>query len=155
MPAEQGAVADELLRRECRAFTRYLVDAEPDAYIEARYVAAQPAVYAQPEPIEPLDLHLVEFAARGAWHTRIADAYSRLRRPRGLLRRKLILVFAILENSREFHARFTKGGDTHGKWSALVRVAMAVATFSLAAAAGCVLIGPRELFSRRQRAAAP
>jgi hypothetical protein len=132
------------LTRECEVFTRYLVGRDPDAYVVRKYVEGQVAVHPDaPWPL-PIDDALVRFASKGPFRARVADAYARLFRPRGRLRRKLILTFAILESSAGFHRDFTSGhgGKTWTAWWTLLSVAVA---FGAALGLGIVVFGPRHV----------
>jgi len=134
------------LRDECRLFSRYLLGREPDAYVLGRYVSLQPAALKGAPALAPLDSVLLKTARSGVLGLKIADAYARIFQPRGLLRRKLILIFAILENSRGFHSRFTSGASSSFPLT-LVRLAAAVMGFGLALSASLVVIGPRAVFA--------
>jgi hypothetical protein len=93
---------------------------------------------------------LVRWAGAGLIRARIADAYGRIFRSRGLLRRKLILMLAILENSRGFHRDFTAGGRA-APFVAVLQIAGAVTMFALALGAGVIAFGPRQLLIRALR----
>ena len=84
------------LERECRIYTRYLIRQEPAAYVIEKYVDFQQRI----EPgftSDPFDRFLLRVSARGPRWTWLADSYaSRLRKQCGL-RRKLVLVIALLE----------------------------------------------------------
>jgi nucleoside-diphosphate-sugar epimerase len=147
VPAAAPTKAADDLPAECRAFTRYLTGRDPDDYVIGKYLAVQSAVLRGAPPRAPIDDALVSFAARGAYRARIADAYARIARPHGTLRRKLILLFAILENSRAFHRDFTAGGSG-AAWLAVPRIALAVAAFALALGIGIVAFAPRQLLAR-------
>jgi hypothetical protein len=98
-----GQVASPLLARECRLFTRYLVDGAADAALVGKYAAAH-GVRPELSPgsrFERIDLGL---ARQGVWPARMADAHARIFAPRTALRRKLILLLAILETTPP-HAR--------------------------------------------------
>jgi hypothetical protein len=137
------------LRDECRLFSRYLVGRDPDVYVLGRYVSLQPAALRGAATVTPLDSLLLNTARSGLIGLKIADAYARVFRPRCLLRRKLILVFAVLENSRGFHSRFTSGVSS-SYLLALVRIAAAVMGFGLALIASFFVIVPRALLARWQ-----
>jgi hypothetical protein len=142
------------LQQECRMFTRYLVHREPDAYVVQKYVECHFAVLRDAPTMLPIDSRLVRFAGRGTLRTRIADAYARIFRPWGLLRRKLILVFAILENSRAYHREFFSEGGSNG-WAAWLRIASSMAGFLVALTVGMAVFLPHHLFTlvaaKRQR----
>jgi hypothetical protein len=96
-----------------------------------------------------VDEALVRFASGGPLRARVADAYARIFRPRGLLRRKLILAFAILESSRGFHEDFTSG-HRGGGWSTWLVLARVGAGFALALGLGIVPFGPRQLLGGQE-----
>lgn len=142
-----------LLRRECRTFTRYLTGRGPDAYVEKKYIEGHGVILRDAEPALPIDATLLRFAAAGVIRTRIADAYARIFRPHGPLRRKLIFLFAVLENSKEFHRDFTSGSDGT-PWVAALRIAASLTVFLLALGAGVVRFAPQQWFVRAPRAGA-
>ena len=146
MQSEAVSIEAAELRDECRLFSRYLVGSDPDAYVLGRYVSLQPAASKGALTMTPLDFLLLKTARSGVLGLKIADAYARIFQPRGLLRRKLILMFAILENSRGFHSRFTSGASS-SYLLALVRIAAAVMGFGLALSASLFVIGPRAVLA--------
>ena len=89
---------EALLHRECQVFFHYLCDLTMDPYIVAKYCEAHRKV---PDytPSPGFDQLLVHFAAMRSSFTRMADSYSRFFAPRSTLRKKLILLVAILESS--------------------------------------------------------
>lgn len=135
------------LSDECRVFTRYLSGQEADHYVLQTYLRLHEALPVSAQQPSPIDAALVTFARRGAAATRIADAYARFFRPRGLLRHKLTLSFAVLENSPAHHAPFTAGGPG-SPWLALGRIACSLALFGSALAIGSAIFGPRHLLQR-------
>ena len=150
MAGELVREADDRLQRECRTFTRYLTAREPDDYVQEKYDAGQAAVLRGMTPIGAFDEQLVRFAAAGGWRVRVADAYTRILRPRCVLRRKLILLFAILENSGPYHRHFTAGGSG-SSWRAGLHLLAASAGFVFALAIGIVVLAPRRLAARDSR----
>ena len=85
------------LGAECRVFCRYLARQEPTPYVLSCYQRARDPVSEGAFPL--VDRAALALACRGAGPARVADAYSRMFRPYGPLRRRLILLLAILENS--------------------------------------------------------
>lgn len=85
------------LARECEIFSRYLVGRRPDAYILEKYAEAH---HVAPDYgfDSRFDRVLVDFAAGGPRSTSLADSYACLFARRSALRRKLILLLAILES---------------------------------------------------------
>lgn len=137
------------LRNECRLFTRYLLGETPNDYVLDRYVSLQTAVVEQAPASTATDDVLLSTARSSVFGVRIADAYARIFLPHCLLRRKLVLTFAILENSGGFHARFTSGVSSSYA-VALIRVAASVMGFGIALVASLFIIVPRALLAGRQ-----
>lgn len=85
-----------ILERECAVFTRFLTGLDPSGYVRTRYVAAH-AVRPHFAETTPRETRLVALAAAGRFWCRLADAYAALFEPQGLLRRKLVMLLAVLE----------------------------------------------------------
>jgi hypothetical protein len=148
-PPEAGA-AGMALDAECRAFTRYLIRQAPDRYTVARYQVGHHAIpFRRSGPRDAVDGMLVLFASRGGWRVRVADAYARVFRPHGVLRQKLTLLLAILENAPATHRQFTSGG--RGLAGAAGHVALALLEFGVAFLGGMLLLGPAHLVLSRAR----
>jgi len=92
-------MADEnQLARECSVFCRYLCGEEPSDYVRAKYRAAHEVGAVEPaDGATSFDRALVAIARGGTWRARAIDSYSRVFANGGLLRRKLVLVLALLE----------------------------------------------------------
>lgn len=54
-------------------------------------------------PRDHLDVRLLEYGRAGGLRLRMADVYARFRRPGALLRRKLVLMLALLEMAPPTH----------------------------------------------------
>jgi hypothetical protein len=131
-------------QRECRIFFRYLCGEDPTSYISAKYSAAhrKVSIYAS---APGFDDSLVRFAIRGPVFTRIADSYASLFAKRSTLRRKLILLLAILESSPQGATHLDRVDST----SKLALAGMALLEglrFSAGLIAGIVLLAPSRLF---------
>lgn len=88
----------ESLERECEVFARYLSGAAPSAYVREQYAAAHAAgVVDPPGGATRFDAFVVALARRGAFVTRALDAHARVFANGSLLRRKLVLMLALLE----------------------------------------------------------
>lgn len=92
-----SAAERNALSRECQVFSRYLVGRPPHDYILNKYLEAHrlAADYAGGSRFDRL---LVTLAARGTAGASLADSYACLFARRSMLRRKLILLLAILES---------------------------------------------------------
>jgi hypothetical protein len=83
------------LDRESEVFARYLTGKGAGDYVRRKYREAHERGALGPSSAS--DRALVDVARRGTWWARLADAHARLFAPGGLLRRKLVLVLALLE----------------------------------------------------------
>jgi hypothetical protein len=99
--------------RECDVFTRYLCGLPPTSYVARKYAHAQdrnPAYAATAS----FDRFLIRFARLHPIATKLADVYSRLFAPASVLRKRLILLLAILE-STTFSDAFLERVDSSSK----------------------------------------
>ena len=143
----EGAVAGSLAR-ECSIFTRYLIGCEPPsdivtAYQRAHAVSAVAASRASP----PLDRALLAVAHVGPRLARTADAYAALFAKASLLRRKLVLLVAILESRQQTAALIDTSvpGSLASGFLAVGLNAFASASMACFAA---LLIGPLFIWYR-------
>jgi hypothetical protein len=90
---------DDALGRECDAFARYLTGAGPGEYVERKYREAHATAPGLEQAAARFDRALVALARQGPFLARLADAHARVFAPGCLLRRKLVLVLALLEVS--------------------------------------------------------
>jgi hypothetical protein len=151
-PSDAAPALDrEALEAECAVFARHLAGVDPPAYVVATYLRAHEPGRNGPlaSPDEEED-PLVHFARGGAWSVRLADAWAAAFDRAGPLRRKLILLLAILESGKESDVVDRIGP---GEAGAFVRGAF-LRAFSFAAtlAAAAVVIGPRALVWGRRAA---
>jgi len=132
-----------VLEREASVFTRHLIGEEPPAYVTAKYVAAHGAGRNGPGSGERDSL--VTLARRGPFAARLADAWSALFDRGGPLRRKLVLVVALLESTGETAARVDTP-DRGGPVGFFVAAALAGLVF-----AGTVLFAAPFVLAERRR----
>jgi hypothetical protein len=89
----------EELGAECLIFTRYLIDTDPSSEVVTAYQRAhEVSAVAPPGGRGPLDRALLRVAHLGPGFARAADGYAAAFAKRSLLRRKLVLLVAILES---------------------------------------------------------
>lgn len=86
------------LQKECRAFTRYLIDIDPDAYVSERYAAAIRQVQALAVQ-SGFDRLLLRMARIHPLLTCAVDVYSRFFVHASVVRRRLVMLLAIIESS--------------------------------------------------------
>lgn len=133
---------DPALRSELAVFGRYLVGRDPGAYALSWYTtwhrgggASEVAHAAR------IDRALVAFARVHPLLTRVADAYGVRFRRAGLLRRKLVLVLALIECSPGNWRTVEEPGGG-GRVGATFRIALRGLTESLALIAGAIVLLP-------------
>jgi len=139
----QGGIPDDLAA-ECDIFARQIIgrpasDRTIKAYrgaLMARGMAAAPT-----RPFERLTLAL---ARKGTIPAGWVDAYSALLHRRGLVRRRMIVLAAILENTPEGAGAFDSPASG-GKARALARLAWAGAAGCVSLALGLLVLMPARL----------
>ena len=90
------------LDAECDVFARQLVGCGANVYVRAKYVEAHTVLPAL-KPAAAFDSFLVTFARRGPLFAKLASAHAALFAPASLLRKKMVLLLAILETSPPTH----------------------------------------------------
>jgi hypothetical protein len=135
------------LDRECAVFCRYLIGQEPNEYVKKKYRAAHQTGSLRGDRAYPADGFLVRVASIGAWSTKIIDAYTRVFRPFSTIRKKLVLLLAILESCAPTHAYLESVDSSSVPWLFL-RLVQRCLTFVLIVIVGIVVILPVELMLR-------
>ncbi len=141
-------VPSQALIEEGRLFARYLLGrgvgrGAPAREAPERYARACVVLFGDSEPAD--EVELVRFARHHPWSLPLLDAASGLLQPRTLLRRKLVLMLAILEATPTHVSVFTPGPVPRAKLLARV---LLLGLASLLKAAGGV---PVYLLVRRRR----
>jgi hypothetical protein len=134
------------LQRECRLFTQYLLGCAPDRYVERKYIEAH-EMLSNLAPVNRFDVFMIGVARRHSILLKLADAYAGIFDNRGLLRKKLVLLFAILETSPPFFQRIDtvdKGGKFLLACSSIVRGLVSV----ISLIAGAILFVPASMVLR-------
>jgi NADH dehydrogenase len=147
--AGTGQAAPDALDAECRVFTDHLLGCEPGAYVTAKYRAAHAAVPALSE-YGRSDEALIAFARRGPIRAKLADAYAAVFAPRSALRKKLVMLLAILETSQSTYPQVDAaiGGS---RAATLVRLVASGAGAVGALALGTMVLLPRRVMTRSRR----
>ncbi len=128
------------LVRECRVFTQHLIGLAPTPYTGQVYAKAHTAS-ARFTAQSTLDAVLVALARRHWLVARVVDGYARLLSPNGLLRRKLILLLAILETSAP-HYRQIDAPLAQGRAATMTALAVRGLLGGLGAAVGLAVLLP-------------
>jgi hypothetical protein len=89
---------------EARAFGGYLLGSDPPEESIRRYAEANRTLF--PDPPDGPDATLVAFVLRHPWSLGPLESAAGLLRPRSRLRRKLVVMLAILETDPTFSDRF-------------------------------------------------
>lgn len=97
-------MTDARLERECRVFTRHLIGRDPGDYVTGRYLDAH-RVRQDFTPRSRFDRFLCGFARRSPFLARFADAFAAVFAPGSVLRRKLVLLLAMLESCAPHYRR--------------------------------------------------
>jgi hypothetical protein len=141
------ATASAGVAAECRTFARYLAGTKPSPYVVESYARLLPnADVSASAGTRLIERSLLSVAHLGTVPLRIADAYARFLLPRSLLRRRLILLLAILENSAESE-RFLNAGEPGGLFAAGARLAVTMVASGLSIAVGVLVFAPLHLLS--------
>ena len=139
------------LEQECRTFTRYLVRRDPTPYVIGKYAAAHTAspAMAQTEGkgSSRFDVRLTAIARRHPVLAVMADAYARIFVPRGLLRKKLVLLLAIIETSPVLFREVDLVRTPPVLWQAAV-LGVRFALFAVALVVGSFIFLPLRIVSR-------
>lgn len=144
MPASEqrdgGPLDTAALEREARVFCRYLVGGEADGYVVDAYRRAHAMGVVEVAASRVFDSRLVAFARRGPLWTWLADVHARAMGG-ALLRRKLALLLAILENSPGHHRHVARPASRSRAFFLLWALASAAAFLS-ALVLGSILFLP-------------
>jgi len=92
------------LQKECLLITCYLVDEAPSQEIISRYIMGNSSLLSDPQLEE--DLSILNFIRQFEWVLPFMDAACGILRPRSLLRKKILLMVAILEASPYYTNHF-------------------------------------------------
>lgn len=129
-----------LLVRECDVFCRYLVGRGASAFIAQKYAEAH-ARDARYRCASAFDRVLVRLAGASPLVAQWADSYAGIAARASLLRKKLVLLVAILESSAPEHG-FNDGIADTPAAVVILRLAGRGLLFAVRLAFGMVLIGP-------------
>jgi hypothetical protein len=134
------------LARECDVFTRHISGRPAIPRVTEQYAAAHRVL----PGMEPGDAHerwLLRVARTGPAACRVADAWARLAAPQGALRRKLVVLLAILEVTPPYAGELDQPRD--GRALEWLRMAASGVAFAAALAIGLVLFLPVRLATGR------
>jgi hypothetical protein len=140
-PAEDGAgqPSGVELTEEGALLARYLLGGdEPGPEPLERYARACEKLFSG--PYEPGDLAVLRLARHHRWTLPLLDAAAGVFEPHALLRKKLLLMLAILETMPAHLEHFTpRAWPARARWRLLAGIGMRAAGCLLQAAAGAAL----------------
>lgn len=136
------------LAKECRVFCRYLIKQEPNDYVLRTYQRGHHSPgFAAALPPSPVDKMIIRIAGKHPVLTRAGDAYSRVFFKRSLLRRKLVLLLAILESCAPGH-HYLDSTDGVSRAGFYLKLAQHSTLYALSLVFGVLLFLPHHLFTR-------
>lgn len=140
------SVGSASLERECVTFTRLMAGSAPNAFLIAKYVSAH-QVSAAFTSQDTFDAWIIRVARMAPILARVADAYARHFAPHSVLRRKLILVLALIETLPPYHRGLSANSER--SLGSIVSVLVASGIIGVAATAlGVMLFAPLHLIAR-------
>lgn len=142
-----AVLRDNALDRECAVFCRYLIGQEPNEYVKKKYRAAHQACSLRNGGECRADAFLVKVASISPGSTKIVDAYTRIFRPFSTVRKKLVLLLAILESCAPTHA-YLDSVDAGPTPLLFLRFVNRCVIFALVVMVGVLIILPAELMLR-------
>lgn len=138
--------SQQALEKECRLFAAYLIGQTPSGYVVEQYArAARVHGLAQDKDFPCLDRATVKIARCGRVFARWIDAYCALFRRGGALRRKLVLLSAILEHVAPASDNFDRVPPS-GAFQTILAVTGYGVKFVLSLLMGTLLMVPTILF---------
>ena len=127
--------ASELLRQEASLIAHYLLGSQPSPGIVDRYVAGATRCFGS--DITQSDRELLSFVRRHPATLPFFDAASALFNPKSQLRKRILLMVAILETTPEYCSNFF--AEPFSKTEFIVRSFLIALTTAVQAAVGLVL----------------
>lgn len=141
------------IEEECRIFARYLIGYNPNSYAVRKYAEAHQVSTAF-IPDTPFDRFVLR-VARSHWVlTKLADSYARIAVPGTVLRKKLVLLLAILETSPPTY-RVIDAVESGGTLALYLRLAGRGAASLLSLSVGSLVFLPAQLLLRESRPKKP
>jgi len=144
MDNEPGKASD--LEAECRSFTRYLIGREPPEYVIGKYLDAHEKSGIFEVRSDAMNRLLITFSAYHPSLAAVVDAYTTLFFRQAEVRKKWVVLIAILESCSPTDASFDVPDvrDTPSLWGLIVGKA---ALFVLALLLSMLLILPIHVIS--------
>ena len=133
------------LDRECLALSRYLIKQTPNDYVIEKYRDAHKFIAGgQNEGNADFDGVLLKAARKNRWMIRLVDCYCRIFFPTCLIRRKAVLLLAILEMSPPMHVYFDRPDNCH-RAILCARMVGRLVSFVTVLCLSIIIFGPMHL----------
>lgn len=94
----------EMLRHECRILTRYLINSDVNEYTELKYIQGHKSLRISNNK-RLIDRVLIKKAIKNSFWVKLVDIYSSIFCPNAIIRKKLVLLIAILECQASSYGR--------------------------------------------------
>ena len=141
---------DERINVECRVFTRYLIGKLPDQYISAKYATAFLPGKPLSEGLQSsFDVLLIRLAVIHPLLTHAVDAFSRFFYTDSTLRKRLIMLLALLESQASTAVEFDYPVKT-GIIASILSMVIPLTIFAILFGITTLFLLPLKLLSRRQ-----
>ena len=135
----------DVLKDECEVFSRYLVDHKPNAYVTAKYEDAHhTGIFSQPASGPPFDALLLLISRVHPLVARLVDTYTSVFRKKSIVRKKMILLLAILETCSPTFVDFDLV-DSRGRAGLCLGIAGQSAAFGVSLILGALLFLPLQM----------
>jgi hypothetical protein len=129
-------------------FCLYLFDKEPTSYVLKKYVEAHESANLKlPKESDLYEDMLIKIAVLGKTFTRIIDTYTSVFSKASLIRKKLILLLAIIESSDQSNHQVECISDI-GKPFILLRIALNLISFMFILSASALVFFPIDRIAR-------
>ena len=146
---------DEMLKRvldkfndldnECEVFCQYLINQKPNEYVLEKYQEGhRKGNMSRYQYLNRFDKLLISIAKINPFFTKLADTYARFFLTYSLLRKKLVLLLAILESSSPTHYYFDSE-NTKNKIKFYIKAFKKVLVFAFTLLFSTILLMPLHL----------
>ena len=143
--AEPQSSDTVVLEHECRVLSRYLIGRTPDRYVVGKYIEAHRAsdVWREARAVG-YEGFLLKAAVIHPVTARVVDAYCRVFLPGSLVRKKSVLLLAILEASPSTHGDID-APERSRRSAVLAKLVWRGAVFMALVSLGMATLGPLHL----------
>ena len=131
-----------MLSRECAVFCRYLIGKRPNEYILRKYEDGhRVGRMARVAGSDPFDAFLIRMARMSPLTAKLVDGYTRVFYKSSSVRKKLVLLLAILESCSPTH-HYLDSVESNPKPLLILRLLQRILLFPLVLVLGTIIIVP-------------